>query len=275
MRLGAPLAEPLFEDRDHRHRADRLLDRARRADGRTPPARSSSADATRDVLARAQALGLGRCRRRDSRREAARGRRSGHPLRAGRRRRGDRRRDRAGAASRARSSRTSARSSRRSSRRRAAAARQASHLVPGASCRRDRTIRPRRWLRHPVRATAGASSRRREGRDARARSSEVRGVLGGARLECRDHDAGASRPRAGDHQPCAASHRLQHRRHRGRSRGSDALGGDQVLRRRLPRFHPHRRFRPDDVARRVPAQQGGGAGDARPLQRRSDRAADG
>ena len=30
--------------------------------------------------------------------------------------------------------------------------------------------------------------------------------------------------------------------------------GDQVLRRRLSRFHPHRRLRPDHVARRLPAQ---------------------
>ena len=31
--------------------------------------------------------------------------------------------------------------------------------------------------------------------------------------------------------------------------------GDQVLRRRLSRFHPHRRLRSDHVARRLPAQQ--------------------
>ena len=47
----------------------------------------------------------------------------------------------------------------------------------------------------------------------------------------------------------------------------DALGGAEILRRRLPRFHPHRRVRSDHVARRVPRQQGGGAGNARPLQR--------
>ena len=41
----------------------------------------------------------------------------------------------------------------------------------------------------------------------------------------------------------------------------------QVLRRRLSRFHPHRRLRSDHVARRVPRQQGRGAGNARPLQR--------
>ena len=43
--------------------------------------------------------------------------------------------------------------------------------------------------------------------------------------------------------------------------------GDQVLGRRLSRLHPHRRLRPDDVARRVPQQQGRGARDARPLHR--------
>ena len=39
----------------------------------------------------------------------------------------------------------------------------------------------------------------------------------------------------------------------GRPRGCHAVRGDQVLRGRLPRFHPHRRLRSDDVARRVPA----------------------
>ena len=33
----------------------------------------------------------------------------------------------------------------------------------------------------------------------------------------------------------------------------DAVGGDEILGRRLPRLHPHRRLRPDDVARRLPA----------------------
>ena len=43
--------------------------------------------------------------------------------------------------------------------------------------------------------------------------------------------------------------------------------GDQVLGQRLPRLHPHRRLRPDHVARHLPQQPRGGAGDARPLQR--------
>ncbi len=96
-----------------------------------------------------------------------------------------------------------------------------------------------------------------------------RAVLGGARLGGRDHEPGPSRPRAGDHQPRAASHRLQHRRHRRRPGDGDAVRGHQVLGRRLSRFHPHRRLRPDDVARHLPHQQGRGAGDARPLQRGS------
>ena len=50
-------------------------------------------------------------------------------------------------------------------------------------------------------------------------------------------------------------------------RPGHALGGAEILRRRLPRFHPHRRLRPDHVARRLPRQQGRGAGNARPLQR--------
>ena len=53
----------------------------------------------------------------------------------------------------------------------------------------------------------------------------------------------------------------------------DRHRGDQVLGRRLSRLHAHRRLRSGDVARRVPQQQGGGAGDAGPLQRGSDRAA--
>ena len=39
--------------------------------------------------------------------------------------------------------------------------------------------------------------------------------------------------------------------------------GDEILRRRLSRFHPHRGVRPDDVARCVPQQPGGRAGNAR------------
>ncbi len=43
------------------------------------------------------------------------------------------------------------------------------------------------------------------------------------------------------------------------------LRGHQVLGRRLPRLHAHRGVRSDHVARRVPLQSRGGAGDARPL----------
>ena len=75
------------------------------------------------------------------------------------------------------------------------------------------------------------------------------------------------RPGARHHQPSAASDRLHHRRHRRRDAERDALGSAEILRRRLPRFHPHRRLRPDHVARRVPGQQGRGAGNAWPLQR--------
>ena len=51
------------------------------------------------------------------------------------------------------------------------------------------------------------------------------------------------------------------------------IRGDQVLRQRLPRFHPHRRVRSGDVARRVPEQPRGGARNAAALHRGSDRAA--
>ena len=135
----------------------------------------------------------------------------------------------------------------------------------GPSGRRHRVFRARRRLRdavpQPLVHPDAARGHGRRGGRAGAR------LLGGARRQRRDHDAAASRPRARHHQPRAASHRLQHRRHGGRSRDGDAVGGDQVLGRRLSRLHPHRRLRPDHVARRLPAQQGGGARDARPLQR--------
>ncbi len=81
--------------------------------------------------------------------------------------------------------------------------------------------------------------------------------------------AGASRPRARHHQPSAASDRLYDRRHRRRAGPGHPLRGAAVLGRRLPRLHAHRRLRSDHVARRVPRQQGRGAGDARSLQRGS------
>ena len=77
----------------------------------------------------------------------------------------------------------------------------------------------------------------------------------------------APRSGAGDHQPRAASDRLQHRGHRGRSRDGDAERSDQILGERLSRFHPHRRLRSDDVARHLPEQPRGGARDAGALQR--------
>ena len=102
---------------------------------------------------------------------------------------------------------------------------------------------------------------------------QAQGILDGAGLQGRDHERAAPRHGAGDHQPRAASHRLQHRQH-GRAPGTrHRQGGHQVLRRRLPRFHAHRRVRSDHVARRVPQQQGSGDGDAAPLLRRPRRAA--
>jgi cyclohexadieny/prephenate dehydrogenase len=52
---------------------------------------------------------------------------------------------------------------------------------------------------------------------------------------------------------------------RRRARRGDALGSAKILGRRLPRLHPYRRLRSDDVARRVPRQQRRGAGNARHL----------
>ncbi len=79
----------------------------------------------------------------------------------------------------------------------------------------------------------------------------------GANVET--HGGRPPRPGARHHQPPAASDRLHHRRHGGRIADGDALGSVEILRRRLPRFHPHRGLRSDHVARRVPRQQGRGA----------------
>ena len=98
---------------------------------------------------------------------------------------------------------------------------------------------------------------------------KARGVLERARRQCRDHAGRASRSRAGDHEPSAASDCLYDRRHRRRACRGDALGSAQILRRRLSRFHPHRRVRSDHVAGCLPRQQGRGAGNARHLQRGS------
>ena len=141
----------------------------------------------------------------------------------------------------------------------------------GASRRRHGIFRARRRLRRALRQPlvhpdAAAGDRPASGREA-AR------FLAAAGRQCRDDGRRAPRPGARHHQPRAASHRLQHRRHRRRSRDGDPVGGDEVLRRRLPRFHPHRRLRPDHVARRLPQQPRGGAGDARPLHRGPDGAA--
>ena len=109
--------------------------------------------------------------------------------------------------------------------------------------------------------TPPAGRRRRT----RSRSSPRSGALLGANVETMPadhHDLVLAH-----HQPSAASDRLHHRRHRRRTADGDALGSAEILRRRLPRLHPHRRLRPDHVARRVPRQQGRGAGNARPLQR--------
>ena len=80
-------------------------------------------------------------------------------------------------------------------------------------------------------------------------------------------DVAPSRPGAGHHLAPAASDRLQHRGHGARSGKGHRRRSDQIFRRRLPRFHPHRRLRSHHVARRVPEQSRGGAGNAGPLQR--------
>ena len=97
----------------------------------------------------------------------------------------------------------------------------------------------------------------------------VRAHVGAGGLDRRRDDARAPRPGAGDHLAPAAPDRLHHRRHRGRPRGRGAHRGVQVRRRRLHRLHPHRRLRPDHVARRAARQPRGGARDARPVHRGS------
>ena len=88
--------------------------------------------------------------------------------------------------------------------------------------------------------TAGASSPRpRAPTRPRSRALVEFWEALGAQVETMDaehHDL-----RARGHQPHAAPDRLHDRRHRLRSRGSHPQRGDQVLGRRLPRLHPHRR----------------------------------
>ena len=112
--------------------------------------------------------------------------------------------------------------------------------------------------------------------EARCRSGGGRAaaqLLALARLQCRGDGCEAPRHGARDHQPCAASRRLQHRRHGRRSRGAHAVRSDQVLGLGLPRFHAHCRERSGDVARRVPHQPRGGARNARALPRGPEPAA--
>ena len=104
------------------------------------------------------------------------------------------------------------------------------------------------------------------------RAQDLLGALG-SHVEIMDRRP----PRLGarHHQPRASPDRLQHRQHRRALGARNGQRGDPVLGRRLPRFHPHRCLGPDDVARRLPQQQGSGAGDAGPLHRGPDDAAAG
>ena len=92
-------------------------------------------------------------------------------------------------------------------------------------------------------------------------------ILEGVRRQRRADVARAPRPGARRHQPRAAPDRLQHRRHGVRPAPRHRVGNPQIFGERLSRFHPHRRVRPDHVARYFSAQQRGRAGSARPLQR--------
>jgi len=61
--------------------------------------------------------------------------------------------------------------------------------------------------------------------------------------------------------------RLHHRRYRHRPGGGHQVRGDQVLGRRLPRFHPYRGQRSGHVARHLSEQPGSRAGDHPAVQR--------
>ena len=104
----------------------------------------------------------------------------------------------------------------------------APHLPKGVasrarpSGRRHRAVGPGRRLRDAVRQSLVHPDPGR-GRRSEAATAKRARVLGGARRQRRDDGRRASRSGAGDHQPCAASDRLQHRRHRLRPRRRDAI----------------------------------------------------
>ena len=196
-----------------RRRPDRLLDRAcgarARRGARDRGDRTFGGDAAARRRARARRPGgRNQCR-------GGGGRRPRHRLRAGRRLRRGREGDRPASQSRARSSPTSARSRRAIVRDMGPHLPAGVHFVPAHPVAGTENSGPDagfaelfvgRWciLTPPRRRRAGS------GRAARR-------VLARARRQCRNHVAGASRPGAGDHQPCAASDRLHHRRHRRRA----------------------------------------------------------
>ena len=198
-------------------------------------------------------------------------RRSRHPVRAGRRLRRHRPRDGARPASRRHPDRRRLGQGRDRARRGPVRA-QGRALHPRPPDRRHRALGPRIRLRRAVRRPLvhpDAAGGRRSGGRRQAR----RVLAGAAASHVEIMDARAPRPGARHHQPRAAPHRLQHRQHGAAPGARDRHRGDQVLGRRLPRLHAHRRLRSRHVARRVPQQQGGGAGDARPLHRGPDGAA--
>ena len=208
-------AAPLFQhDRADRLRADRRLDRARRA-----RAGAGGRNRHHRALGEDPRAGRGTRHRRPRGRDqcgSGQGRRSRHPLHSGRR-------------------------LRRRSRRRSPP-----HLKPGAIVSDVGSVKGAivrdmaPYLpdgvhfvpAHPVAGTehSGPDSgfaelfinrwcilTPPEGIDPDA-IEKLRAFWTRARRQGRDHDAGPSRPGAGDHQPSAASDRLHHRRHRRRTR---------------------------------------------------------
>ena len=260
---GRTVEAPVQPPGADRRRPDRLLDRARRARA----GRRAGDRRHRALGGDPQARGRARLRRQGRRhqRRGGEGRRPRHRLHPGRRLRRGRGRDRAASQAPAPSSPTSARSRARWCAIWRLTCPPASHFVPAHPVAGTEYSGPdagfaelfvNRWcILTPPEGTDPAATER------------LAGVLALVRRQGRDHDRRPPRPGAGGDQPPAAPDRLHHRRHRVRIARGDAVGGAEVLRRRLPRFHPHRVVGPDHVARHLPRQQGRGAGDARALHR--------
>ncbi len=260
---------PVFETpRADRHRPDRLVDRARgaRARGscaassrpraRPRPARGSPNSGSADQVVDTNAAAVAR-------------RRPRHPVHAGRAMRPRGGGDRAASRRRAPSSPMSARSKAPWSRRLPARA-DGCPFRSRPSGRRHRVFRTGRRLCRAVHQSLVHPDAARGRRPDRRR--EARGVLDARSApmwrRCRRTTTTAcwrspATCRISSPTPLSAPPTS--------SRQVTQLGSAEILRRRLSRLHPHRRLRSDHVARRLPRQQGRGAGNARHASARTCR----